>query len=115
MGRWASGSLSHTRLSHGGHSKPCVTDTRPTAHCPPRRPQNLGKRAVLPPAEGTGNLCFLLAGEDPLEPVQLLLTHPSRRPSASGFWGIWCSMDKARGLAGGKQGAVELLNVESDC
>lgn len=60
---------------------------------------------MLPPAEGTGNLCFLLSWEDPLELEQLLLTPPilpplSCHPSAStlpGLWGSRCNVDKALG------------------
>jgi len=51
-----------------------------------------------------------------MEWEQLPLTSPSCRPSASAlprFWGIGYKLDKALGLAGGKQGAVELLSMES--
>lgn len=72
---WADGPL--CPCPHRGHSKPWVTDTHPTVHCPPGRSQNFGKRAVLPPAEGTGNLCFLFSVKDPLELVQVSLAHSS--------------------------------------
>lgn len=53
-----------------------MCDKHPS-HCllPSWKAPKFGERAVLPPAEGTGNLCFLFSGEDPLKLVQLWLIH----------------------------------------
>lgn len=43
---------------------------------------------MLPPAEGTGNLCFLLSWEDPLEPEQLPPIPPPPLSLGFGAFGV---------------------------